>query len=160
AGRLDEAIRILDEICAFGLDRIRPNSAWAQHMSWVAHAVGLTGHRGAAAAVAPLVRPFPTQRPYTAVTLAGSLALPLGICERVLGHFEEADAAFEEAEIMSEQLAAPYWIALTRLEWGIMLRARGADGDPATATELLTDASAIARDRGYASLEGRARAAL
>ena len=157
AGRVDEATVILDDLCTSGLDRIDVDQLWGALMSWLAQAAGIAGHRPTAEQVARLIAPFHAQRPYTGVALSGSFALALGICNRVLEDYDEADVTFREADAMSEQLAAPYWIALTKLEWGAMLQAR--DGDTDDAIGLLTTAAAIADRRGYRSLKTRADAA-
>jgi hypothetical protein len=57
-------------------------------------------------------------------------------------------------------MAAPSWLARTRLEWGRMLVLRGGTGDADRARALLGQALAAARQLGLGTVERRAAAML
>jgi hypothetical protein len=52
-----------------------------------------------------------------------------------------------------ERLAAPAWLARTRLEWARMLLTRRRPGDTDRARELLNQALPVARELGLAKIE-------
>jgi hypothetical protein len=90
-------------------------------------------------------------------TSVGPVALQLGALSTSLGRFGEAERHLEEALEITEKLEAPYWTALTQLEWAKMLRARADEGDEATAVSLVSESAQSARELGFGQLE---RAAL
>jgi hypothetical protein len=71
----------------------------------------------------------------------------------VLGRFDEADSDFQSAAQLHQRLAAPTWLARTRLEWARMLLRRGGPGDADRARELLGQSLATARELGLGAVE-------
>jgi hypothetical protein len=74
------------------------------------------------------------------------------------GELEEANAHFTAATVSHERIAAPTWLARTRLEWARMLLPRRAPGDVERAGELLDQVGATARQLGLDRLLRRATA--
>jgi class 3 adenylate cyclase len=70
----------------------------------------------------------------------GSAARPLGMLAATMGDWDRAERHFEAALVFDEKLEAPPWLALTRLEFALMLRDRGEPGDATRATELVGQA--------------------
>ncbi|HEV3363242.1 MAG TPA: hypothetical protein VG795_03740, partial [Acidimicrobiia bacterium] len=101
-------------------------------------------------------------QPYTGlVATAGSLTPGsvdhyLGLLAAVEGRFDQAGRHFEAAHASHEALAAPIWLARTRLEWARMLLTRRQPGDTSRAQELLGQALDSARELGLANIERRA----
>ena len=94
------------------------------------------------------------------LTVQGSAAYDFGILTRVLGRYDEAEAYFAKALKVHKNLEAPFFIALTQLEWGRMLLARRAPGDLARAEQMLHSALDLAQKYGFAAVERRAGEAL
>jgi class 3 adenylate cyclase/tetratricopeptide (TPR) repeat protein len=92
-----------------------------------------------------------------AVTLA-VIPLPavvhhLGLAAATIGAYDEAGEWFRAAVTTHERLAAPAWLARTRLEWARMLLTRRRPGDTDRARELLNQALPVARELGLAKIE-------
>ena len=92
--------------------------------------------------------------------MSGSVAHYLGMLATVTGSFEEADARFAAAVTTHQRIGARTWVARSRLEWAHMLLTRRRAGDTDRARELLGQALATARERGFANVERRAVALL
>jgi tetratricopeptide (TPR) repeat protein len=90
----------------------------------------------------------------------GPVAHFLGLLAATLGRVEDAERHFADAEATNERMAAPSWLARTRLEWGRMLVLRGGTGDADRARALLGQALAAARQLGLGTVERRAAAML
>jgi ATP/maltotriose-dependent transcriptional regulator MalT len=88
------------------------------------------------------------------------VASTLGALASVLGRYDEADAYFAQAVVMSDRMGAKYFAAATDLRWGRMFAERGAPGDTEKARHLLTKAHAAAKAHGYGAVERRAAAVL
>jgi DNA-binding SARP family transcriptional activator len=100
--------------------------------------------------------------PYRGLVATGGSLTPgsvdhyLGLLAAVEGRFDQAGRHFEAAHASHEALAAPTWLARTRLEWARMLLTRRQPGDTDRAKELLGQALATARELGLATVERRA----
>jgi tetratricopeptide (TPR) repeat protein len=92
-----------------------------------------------------------------ATICCGSNARYLGMLASVIGNWADAEKHFEAALEMDEQLQAWPWLAHTKHEFALMLRARGRAGDRDRAEALLAAASASAERFGMASLQARIR---
>ncbi len=153
AGREEEARAILDGFCAAGLDRLRVDIVWGSLMAGLGRAASIVEHRDTAAELEPLLAPFRDQFAYTGCTVDGPFALFVAISDRLLERYDDAEVAFRDALENSERLESPYWVALTKLEWAVLLRKRGQ-----SAGTLVDDVLSAARERGYRGLERRAEA--
>jgi class 3 adenylate cyclase/tetratricopeptide (TPR) repeat protein len=92
-----------------------------------------------------------------ATICCGSHARYLGMLASVMGDWAAAEAHFEAALEMDERLQAWPWLAHTKHEFALMLRARGQPGDHDRAESLLAAASASAERFGMSSLQAKLR---
>jgi hypothetical protein len=100
--------------------------------------------------------PFECQLPFAGSAVYGSVAYYLGLLAATMGRDADADAHFAAAARRHDDMRAPYWLALTRLEWARMLVERDRPGDAARARELLAQAHAVAEDLGLDTVRRRA----
>ena len=158
-GRSDEARRILDAERTAGFpdseDFLMPTGldAWARVASHL-------GDRESAEALYPRLARWPHLVAFTGASIQGAVALPLGTLATMLGRHEDAEDHFARALEIHERLAAPFFIALTRLERGRMLLSRRAPGDLTRARTEVQGALDLARRFGYAGVERDAGASL
>ena len=154
SGRGDEARHILDAERSSGFPAaenfLEPPSldTWARVASHL-------GDRDAAEALYPRLARWPRLVGFTGVNVQGAVALSLGTLATVLGCHQDADAHFAEALEIHQKLAAPFFIAMTRLERSRMLLSRRGSGDLAQAQTTLRSALDLAHQYGYAGLERR-----
>jgi len=104
--------------------------------------------------------PWADQLSYPGPTAQCPVSHYLGGLATVLGRYDEADAYFSQAAVMSQRMGAKFFAALTDLMWGKMLAERQAPGDTEKARDLLTKARTAAVAHGYGGVERRAAAAL
>jgi class 3 adenylate cyclase/tetratricopeptide (TPR) repeat protein len=155
-GRDREARAMLETESAAGFpahdDFLRPGylDLWARVASHL-------GDREAAAVLYDYLAPWPTLVVCTAVTVQGAVAHNLGTLARVLGRHEEAEAHFTQALEVHRRLAAPFYQALTQLEWARTLRDRGSGTDLVNAEAMLQSSLATAAERGFAAVDRAAR---
>ena len=97
---------------------------------------------------------------FRATGIHGSVAQHLGTLATVLGRYDTAESHFTQALEIHENLEAPYWTALTKLEWGRMLLARRANADLGRAQEMLLSAYDTAQSYGFTAVENSAEEAL
>jgi len=103
-----------------------------------------------------LLTPYSDQVVLGGIGVYGSFTHHLATLSAVLSRFDQAGAEFESAARLHERLAAPTWLARTRLEWARMLLTRAQPGDAERAREFLGQALATARELGLANVERRA----
>jgi class 3 adenylate cyclase/tetratricopeptide (TPR) repeat protein len=159
ANRADEARDLLQQETTLGFpgadDYLLPTylQAWAN----VAYALNDTEAAG------PLYRRllrWPNLVAFTGATVNGAVAEHLALLATVLGLYDEADDHFVRAMKSYEGLSAPFFIALTQLEWSQLLLERRAEGDLTHAEMMLGSARDTAQRCGFAAVERRAREAL
>ncbi len=80
--------------------------------------------------------------------LLGSAAYLLGELAATMSHWEDAERHFEHALAFNERIHARPWFARTCHEYARMLHERGAAGDDAKASDLLTKALATFDELG------------
>ena len=102
-----------------------------------------------------LLAPYHDQVPRQGVVTREPVAMYLGGLAGVLGHYDEAERYFVEADDLNKRGAMRYAEAQTNLWWGRTLQARGGSGDVERARDLFDAARTIAVDRGYALVERR-----
>jgi DNA-binding SARP family transcriptional activator/tetratricopeptide (TPR) repeat protein/energy-coupling factor transporter ATP-binding protein EcfA2 len=130
--------------------------AWLTAMIAWAEAATACGEPRFAEPVLGLLAPFSNQWLYTDVTTAGPVSRPIGQLLTVLGRYDEAERAFEAAQVSCEGAHALFFGAQTNLAWGRMLAQRHAPGDTARARDLLAWARHAGATRGYKVVERRA----
>jgi class 3 adenylate cyclase/tetratricopeptide (TPR) repeat protein len=96
---------------------------------------------------------WPNQVVFGGPAVVGAVAHNLGTLATVLDRFDDAEAHFAHALEIHERIGAPFFVALTQLEWGQMLLARRGPGDLGRSETFLRAARDIAQSRGYAGLE-------
>ncbi len=92
-----------------------------------------------------------------ATICCGANARYLGMLASVIGDWAAAEAHFEAALEMDERLQAWPWLAHTKHEFALMLRARGRPGDRDRADALIAAAAASSERYGMAALQARIR---
>jgi class 3 adenylate cyclase/tetratricopeptide (TPR) repeat protein len=154
--RPEQAYEILDHFAAEGF--VVPIDAWWWHTcgNWVAVCAALD-HAAAAAQLHRQLAPYADQLgfPITGICCP-AIAHHLGVLATTLGRWDEAAARFAAAATTHERIAAPIWLARTRLEWARMLLTRRQAGDPVRAHELLGPALDAARQLGASNIERQA----
>jgi len=158
-GRPDEARAMLDDERRLGFTSSDDFLLTVYLDGWANVAVGLADAEAAEILYRRLER-WPWLVIYRATGVHGSVAQHLGTLATVLGRYDTAECHFTRALELHERLHAPYWTALTQLEWGRMLLARGAQGDRARAQTMLTSARDTAGRYGFAALGRRSGEAL
>jgi hypothetical protein len=93
----------------------------------------------------------------TTTVCCGSAARYLGMLSATLGDWGEAEEHFAAALTMDEQLQAWPWLAHTKHEFGLMLRARGRPRDHDHAAKLIAAAAASAERIGMPALQQEIR---
>ncbi len=107
-----------------------------------------------------LLKPYRAQICCQGLTVHEPVAMFLGGLSTVLGHFDEAESYFEQADELQNRGGMRFAEAHTKMLWGRMLRLRGGPGDTDRAQDLLTEARQASSSRGYAAIEQRAIAEL
>jgi tetratricopeptide (TPR) repeat protein len=92
-----------------------------------------------------------------ATVCCGSAARYLGMLAGTLGDWTAAEKHFAEALEMDERLQAWPWLAHTKHEFGLMLRARGRRRDHDRVRELIAAAAASAERIGMPALQQKIR---
>lgn len=149
AGRLDEAAALLAREKASQFQSPKDFLQPAYLDLWARVASGLADAEAAAALYARLAH-WPRLVVFTVVTVHGAVAHNLGTLAAVCGRDEEADAHFATALEIHQRMRAPFFIALTQLEWARMLQHRG---HPSRADELISSARSLALEHGYGAIE-------
>ena len=104
--------------------------------------------------------PFDDQVLFIGATAGSPVAYYCGSLEAVLGRYNEAERHFAKAAELSAKGHMEFAAAVTHLQWGRMLSARGGPGDLERARSFLALAHDIAVSRGYAGIARRAITAL
>ncbi len=92
----------------------------------------------------------------TGAMVLGVVAHDLGMLATVLGRYDVADTHFAHAFEISRRLEAPFFVALTQLEWSRALLARGATGDAGRAETMLAVARDVAERYGFPAVARQA----
>jgi len=87
----------------------------------------------------------------------GSVARYLGMLATTLGDWVAAEEHFSAALRLDERLQAWPWLAHTKHEFALMLRARGRRRDQGRAAELIAAAAASAERIGMPALQQKIR---
>jgi hypothetical protein len=144
------------EALAPRLPDLPPDPNWIVTVTRSAAVCGQLGETSVAAPLYELLLPYAGRVAGQGIVWTGSVDHYLGVLSGVLGDPARAEAHFAAAEALHQRIAAPTWLARTRLEWGAMLLAGGQPGDAERGRELLGQARATARELGLADIERRA----
>jgi class 3 adenylate cyclase len=155
-GRPDEAMEHYELLATENFARLPQDSTWVLSAPYCAAVAAHLGDRTRARALYDLLVPYARQFLFTAVGSLGAMAHYLAILAATFGDFDEAERHFLDAADTHERVAAPNWLARTRLEWARMLLRRREQSDRERAQALLDRVLATARERGLANLERRA----
>ena len=151
-GRWDEAREPFEAVAALLNDLPRdPN--WIVLLSRTAAACAELGEASTAHVLYDLLLPYSAQLAGQGISWIGSVAHYLALLACTLDRAEDAESHFAAAAATHERIAAPSWLARTRLEWARMLLARRQPADVDRARELLGQALATARELGLAKVE-------
>ena len=155
----DEAERLLEQFAASRFE-LPLNMQWITGMCGYAAAAVECRNRAYAQPIFERLVPWADRFSYFDAAASGPVSQYLGGLATVLGRYDEADAYFARSAAVCDGIAATFFAAGTNLLWGRMLAERRAPGDVARARDLLGRAQAVARERGYATVDRRAAAAL
>jgi hypothetical protein len=156
-GRPDDARQVFDPLMAV-LPDMPPDPNWIIAVIRSAAVCADLGDRAAAGRLYPLLAPYADRIAGNGVIWLGSVAHFLGVLATTLERFDDAEHHLAAAEAANARLAAPGWLARTRLERARLLLRRGEPEDAGEARQLLDQVVATARELDLASLERRAAA--
>jgi tetratricopeptide (TPR) repeat protein len=138
---------------AGGFSELPYDSNWLVGLVIYAEACATLGDAGAAGTLHSLLTPWADHVAFNSATTWGLVRRHVGNLERVLGRYDEAEADLRQAAERHAAMAAPLWLARTRLDLARVLLERAADSSEAA--ELLEQAGRTARELGCASVERR-----
>jgi class 3 adenylate cyclase len=156
AGRHQRARSEYEVLADEGFAAVPLDWAWLMTLATLAEAAVRLGDEHGAATLARLLAPCSNQVIGMGSFWLHSVAHALGMLATLLRRFDDAEAHFAAAATLHTRIAAPAWLARTRLEWARMVLARRDPGDAERARELLAQALATARELGLATVERRA----
>ncbi len=156
AGRVDEAVSMVDEQLALGLPDVVDDASWPFAMAYWADAAATLCHAHASREIYGRLLPLAGLHLVTGGFYGGSVALHLGRLASVL-ELPDAVSWFEQALAEHITLDGPAWIARTHLNWAEHLVTVG---DVEGAREHAQLALDTIGDRDYRVTAQRARALL
>jgi hypothetical protein len=156
--QMDAAASVFDELSATGFAHPTNNAAWLMFGTECAWVCARLGRDDCVPRLRAMLEPYAEQLVVTAFAgwVTGPVAFYLGVLATTVGDWENAEAHFTSAAATHERIAAPTWLAHTRVEWARMLLARAEPGDGERAHDLLHQALATARELGLANIERQA----
>jgi predicted ATPase/class 3 adenylate cyclase len=155
-GQTERAGRLFDELVETDFAHPTNNVAWLHFHGFCAILCARLGRRDTVPLLTSRLEPWADQLIQAAFAgwVYGPVAFHLGLLATTAGEWEEAEEYFAAAAATQERIAAPIWLARTRLEWARMLLARNHPNDAQRAHDLLGQALGTARERGLRRLEG------
>ena len=161
-GQIDGAAAVFDELAATGFAQPTNNVAWLRFAADCAWLAARLGRKDSVPELWSRLEPYADQLIMVAYGggVSGNVAFYLGLLATSVGDWAEAEARFAAAEATHERIAAPTWLARTRLERGRMLLARSEPSDSERAESLLRLALDAARERRLPNIERDAAALL
>lgn len=153
AGMRAEALEVLAIDAASDFAELTYDSNWLAGMAIYAQACASLDEPGAAASLHRLLSPWRDHVAFNSATTWGLVQRHLGNLERVLGRYDAAERELRGAAERHAQMAAPIWLARTRLDLARVLLERGSD--TGEAAQLLEQAGRTAADLGCASIQRR-----
>ncbi len=158
-GMDDEARRELARVRQQGFDELRP-TLWVASLTYLADACAAVGDEALASLVYPELAPLTGANVVIGhgVACYGAADRYLGLLAATLGEYDRAAGHFEQALVLNRKMGATTWVAHTLCQYGRMLRLRGRGDDAVHASELLSEAAALADRIGMRALLTRATA--
>ncbi|HZE06756.1 MAG TPA: LuxR C-terminal-related transcriptional regulator, partial [Solirubrobacteraceae bacterium] len=158
-GMEDEARRELERLRSQSLEPLR-SSLWVASLTYLADACALVGDAETAALVYPELAPLSGGNVVVGhgVACYGAADRYLGMLATALDDHAQAVEHFERALAVNGRMGAVTWTAHTLYAYGRTLLMRGAAGDAGRASDLLSEAAALAARIGMPLLMTRARA--
>jgi class 3 adenylate cyclase len=161
AARPDEARTGFEALAGADFTDLPIDTLWLRTITLCAELCVELGDVVRAAVLYDMLAPYALLLPtFSLGTGAACVSHHLGRLATTLGRFDDADGRFAAAAAIHDRIAAPIWLARTRLEWARMLLTRRHPGDAERAQELLRQALATARELGLAKVERDAVALL
>jgi DNA-binding CsgD family transcriptional regulator/tetratricopeptide (TPR) repeat protein len=156
-GMDEEARRELAAVASAGIESYRA-SLWLATLTYLTDASSAIGDESIAALVYPELEPFAGTNVMIGHLVAcyGSADRYLGMLAATLGERGRAEAHFERAMKMNQEMGASTWLAHTAYQYGRFLS--GGRGQSERATSYLDQAASIAATKGMAGLSARVRA--
>ncbi len=158
-GQLGEARQIFERDVVTGFTEYPRDYTWLSAIMSCADASVALRHVEAANMLLNQLEPFADLVAFPLRSCEGAVARALGRLSHLLRLDERADSYFQSALSTHDRLHAPYWLAMTRLDYSDYLIDRRV-ADHARATEFIGLAIDAAHEFGYGALERRGRAAL
>jgi hypothetical protein len=157
-GQTETAVRLLEDMAGTGFAHPMNNVAWLGYMIECAWLCARLGRVDGVPLLRSKLEPYAGQLVVGAFAgwIAGCVSHYLGLLCTTTGDWEHADSYFADAAATHERIAAPSWLARTRLEWARMLQRRGEPEDRQRACDLLGAARAVAADLGLTEVERQA----
>ena len=155
-GRPGDAEHVLDRLAADEFAALPTNYARVYGLTMAAEVCAGVRDTERAAVLYGQLHPYRGLVATTGSLTPGAVDHYLGLLAAVEGRFDQAGRHFEAAHASHEALAAPTWLARTRLEWARMLLTCRGPGETPRARELLGQALATAREFGLTNVERRA----
>jgi tetratricopeptide (TPR) repeat protein len=161
-GREEEASRLFDELAASDFAHPTNNVAWLNFHGFCARVCAHLDRRDCVPILKARLEPWADQLIVASFAgwVTGPVAFHLGLLATTAGEWDEAESYFAAAAVIQERIAAPTFLARTRVEWARMLITRAGRDDAVRAHDLLNKALTTARERGLAKLERDAVALL
>jgi class 3 adenylate cyclase/tetratricopeptide (TPR) repeat protein len=153
---IDKARAVLMRFAPGGFELTAKLSS-ANALCFLAEVAARVNEPAAAKVLYERLLPWRDQLSYTGITLFGPVERYLGLAATCLGPTDDAEAHFRRSVETCERIGAPTWLARTRHEWALMLKARREAGDRETAERLLEQALEAAVTYGCRNLERRVR---
>ena len=154
-GREEEASRLFDELVASDFAHPTNNVAWLNFHGFCARVCAHLDRRDCVPILKARLEPWADQLIVASFAgwVTGPVAFHLGLLATTAGEWDEAESYFAAAAVIQERIAAPTFLARTRVEWARMLITRAGRDDAVRAHDLLNKALTTARERGLAKLE-------
>jgi predicted ATPase/DNA-binding SARP family transcriptional activator len=136
------------------------DSAWIVAAPILADIIARRDDAAAAAMLYDEMLPYRDQFAWAGPMCRGPVAHSLGVLACATGDVTLAAEHLAEADAINTRMKAPFFQARTWLVWADLLITRGEVDDQPQAQEMLHKALDVARARGYAQIERRAKRAL
>jgi DNA-binding CsgD family transcriptional regulator len=158
-GMEEEARRELALVREEGFDKLR-SRLWVASLTYLADACAAVGDETLAALLYPELVPLAGGNVVIGhgVACYGAADRYLGVLAATLGEHALAVSHFDRALAFNRDMGATTWVAHTLYAYGRTLRLRGGADNRGRASELLSEAAAIAQRIGMPVLLARARA--
>ena len=147
---------LLDEVMSAEFD-LPEGLGWSTGMAALAETAVLLRRQDVARYLRTILEPFHGQIVTTTVTFDSPFAYYLGRLDELLGHFDEAEAWFNESLTISRSVESPLLVAYTEAAWAQL---SAECGDIERAKTLAESALAKAIPGGFGGIEIDARAVL